>query len=264
MIADCHLHTEFSTDSSTPVELQIRQAISLGMKAVCITDHMDMDFPGGEFQLDTDRYVPRILQLREQYADRIQVGLGVELGLQKGLKERQRNYLDFYPFDYVIGSVHLLHGEDPYEGALFRRLGDEEAYRQYFQVSLELLKEEPGISAWGHLDYVVRYGMHKNAEYSYEKYAFELDPILRLLVEKGIALELNTGGIRKLGQPNPQPDILKRYRQLGGELVTVGSDGHEPAYLGYGFHRAAEILRDCGFRYYTVYRSRKPEFLPVA
>ena len=263
MIADCHLHTEFSSDSRTPVRDQIEKAISLGMDYLCVTDHMDMDYPGGEFCLDTDSYAACIRGLQEEYRGRIRIGLGVELGLQEHLKERQQEYLKKYPFDFVIGSVHLIHGEDPYYGGLFQRIGDGEAYREYFRASYQLLLEEPGIQTWGHLGYVVRYGLHKDAEYSYEKYAEEIDAILRLLVEKGIALELNTAGFRMLGKPNPRREILERYRHLGGELITVGSDGHEPGYLGWRFGDARNLLWDCGFRYYTVFHERKPEFLKL-
>ena len=130
MIADCHMHTNFSTDSDTGMEEQVEQAIRLGMEHICITDHMDMDYPGGEFQLDTDRYVSKVLELKETYKDRIDISLGVEVGLQKHLKDRLNQYIDRYPFEFVIGSMHLIYGEDPYYGKIFDRVGDEEAYRE--------------------------------------------------------------------------------------------------------------------------------------
>src|SRR5699024_10289772 len=122
-----------------------------------------------------------------------------------------------YPFDFVIGSVHLIHGEDPYNGELFRKYGDEEVFREYFRLSHRLLADAPSIQSWGHLDYVVRYGQNPEV-YSYRKYADEIDAVLKLLLEKGIALEVNTAGFRTLGRTNPEPDVLRRYRELGGEL----------------------------------------------
>ena len=260
MIADCHLHTEFSTDSTTKMEAQIQQAISLGMKHMCITDHMDMDFPGGEFVFDTDRYVKQVLELREKYKHQIYVGLGVELGLQGHLKERINDYLTKYPFDFAIGSMHLLHGEDPYHGAIFERMGDEEAYREYFKETYRVLQECPKIDTFGHLDYVVRYGKTKAQNYSYQKYAEEIDAILKLLIEKGIALEVNTAGYKTLGVTNPHPDIIRRYRQLGGEKITIGSDGHVPEYLGHRFSELKELLDACGFKKHTIFRHRKAIF----
>ena len=262
MLADCHLHTEFSTDSETPMRAQAERALELGIPAICVTDHMDMDYPQGEFWLDTDRYMEAVRRLQEEYRGRLEIGFGVELGLMEHLRARQEEYLKKYPFDFVIGSVHLIHGEDPYNGELFRKYGDEEVFREYFRLSHRLLADAPSIQSWGHLDYVVRYGQNPEV-YSYRKYADEIDAVLKLLLEKGIALEVNTAGFRTLGRTNPEPDVLRRYRELGGELITVGSDGHQPEYLGYRFRETEELLRSCGFSYYAVFRQRKPAFIKI-
>lgn len=262
MLADCHLHTEFSTDSETPMRAQAERALELGIPAICVTDHMDMDYPQGEFWLDTDRYMEAVRRLQEEYRGRLEIGFGVELGLMEHLRARQEEYLKKYPFDFVIGSVHLIHGEDPYNGELFRKYGDDEVFREYFRLSHRLLADAPSIQSWGHLDYVVRYGQNPEI-YSYRKYADEIDAVLKLLLEKGIALEVNTAGFRTLGRTNPEPDVLRRYRELGGELITVGSDGHQPEYLGYRFRETEELLRSCGFSYYAVFRQRKPEFIKI-
>lgn len=262
MLADCHLHTEFSTDSETPMRAQAERALELGIPAICVTDHMDMDYPQGEFWLDTDRYMEAVRRLQEEYRGRLEIGFGVELGLMEHLRARQEEYLKKYPFDFVIGSVHLIHGEDPYNGELFRKYGDEEVFREYFRLSHRLLADAPSIQSWGHLDYVVRYGQNPEV-YSYRKYADEIDAVLKFLLEKGIALEVNTAGFRTLGRTNPEPDVLRRYRELGGELITVGSDGHQPEYLGYRFRETEELLRSCGFSYYAVFRQRKPEFIKI-
>ena len=262
MLADCHLHTEFSTDSETPMRAQAERALELGIPAICVTDHMDMDYPQGEFWLDTDRYMEAVRRLQEEYRGRLEISFGVELGLMEHLRARQEEYLKKYPFDFVIGSVHLIHGEDPYNGELFRKYGDEEVFREYFRLSHRLLADAPSIQSWGHLDYVVRYGQNPEI-YSYRKYADEIDAVLKLLLEKGIALEVNTAGFRTLGRTNPEPDVLRRYRELGGELITVGSDGHQPEYLGYRFRETEELLRSCGFSYYAVFRQRKPEFIKI-
>lgn len=263
MIADCHMHTEFSTDSETRVEDQVEQAIRLGMDHICITDHMDMDYPGGEFQLDTEEYVNKILEVKEAYKGRIDVSLGVEVGLQEHLKDRLDQYIERYPFDFVIGSMHLIRGEDPYDRKIFERIGDERAYREYFCATLENIKNAPAIQTLGHLDYVVRYGLQKEKQYSYEKFSGEIDAILRLLVEKGIALEVNTAGLRMISQTNPHPDVIRRYRELGGDMITIGSDGHTPDVLGYGFSELPELLKSCGFRYYTVFHAKKPNFIKL-
>ena len=116
----------------------------------------------------------------------------------------------------------------------------------------------------GHLDYVVRYGKNKEKEYSYKMFADEIDALLRELIEHGKGLELNMAGF-KYGLPfaHPHPDILKRYRELGGEIVTVGADGHRPEHIAWEFDKACDILKGCNFKYYTEFKERKPIFLTL-
>lgn len=266
MISDFHLHTEFSGDSDTPVRDQIERAIALGMKEICITDHHDFDaaFTDIDFTLDINAYLPYMKQIQEEYKNRIRVGIGIELGLQSHLKEYLNQLIREYSFDFIIGSSHFVDCMDPYFPEFFSKRTEQEAYERFFEVSLQRVRDLDCYDSYGHLDYVVRYGPNKNRFYQYGTYQEYLDPILRTLIEKGKALECNTGGYKyNLGHPNPSEDILKRYRELGGELLTIGSDAHAPQHVGYGFERAKEVLEQCGFRYYTVFRKRKPEFLPL-
>ena len=135
---------------------------------------------------------------------------------------------------------------------------------EYFESVLENLACFSEINVYGHIDYVVRYGPNKNREYSYGRYQDILDEILRTLITKGIGIELNTGGYHYgLGEPNPCTSVIKRYRQLGGEIITVGADAHAPEKIAYAFGKAAAILEECGFRYYTVFEGGKPYFLKL-
>ena len=142
-------------------------------------------------------------------------------------------------------------------------MGDEGAYREYFRETHRVLQECPNVDTFGHLDYVVRYGKTKNKLYSYAKYADEIDAILKCIIEKGIALEVNTAGYKTLNFTNPHPDIIRRYRQLGGEMITIGSDGHVPEYLGYRFEGLKTLLQACGFEYYTIFKQRKAIFQAI-
>lgn len=261
MLADCHNHTCFSGDSDAPVRGQIERAIALGMQEMCITDHHDYDVDSGaiDFNLDIPRYIKEMQQMKEEYRGRIELRIGIELGLQPHLKSYFQELLSTYSFDYVIGSTHFVHGLDPYYPEFFDKRSEEEGYREYFEVLLENCQKLDCYDSLGHLDYVVRYGPNRNRFYSYKAYQEPIDAILKLVIEKGKALECNTAGFAKgLGQPHPHPDILKRYRQMGGELITVGSDAHNAENLGYAFAQTEELLKECGFRYYAVYVDRKP------
>lgn len=263
MISDFHLHTEFSGDSDTPVRRQVEQAIALGMKEICITDHhdYDTDFADTNFTLDLDTYFPYVRQIQAEYRDRIQVNIGIELGLQGHLKDYLDRLVRQYPFDFIIGSSHFIDRMDPYYPAFFAGKTEREAYERFFEVSLRRVRELDCYDSYGHLDYVVRYGPDKNQFYDYGTYRDVIDPILKTLIEKGKGLECNTGGYKYgLGQPNPSGDILRRYRELGGEIITIGSDAHAPQHIGFDFNKAVELLKSCGFRYYTIFHAREAEF----
>ena len=120
------------------------------------------------------------------------------------------------------------------------------------------------MDVYGHIDYVVRYGPNQNKEYSYERYRDILDEILRTIIDKNLGIELNTGGFHYgLGEPNPCRAVIRRYRELGGEILTIGSDGHKPEHLAFDFKKVPHLLQDAGFRYYTVFRGRKAEFVKL-
>lgn len=255
------------------MENQIRSAISKGIKTLCFTEHMDYDYPSKpekevdgrpEFFLDTEAYRTRFLELKEKYAGKIELLFGVEVGLQPHIVDWNNNYVNRYDFEYVIGSAHTIDHLDPYYPSFYEGRSEREAYTRYFVQALENLELFDNIDTFGHFDYVVRYGPNKNKEYSYKEYSDLIDPILKILVEKGIALEINTKGYKAgLGEPNPGHDIIMRYKEFGGELVTVGSDAHVAADVGSYFSEAEELLLDCGFKYHAVFKERKPILYPL-
>lgn len=264
---DFHMHTSFSSDGQADTRRMIQSAIKKGLDTICITDHMDADFPFYEelgedpFHLDVENYVQELSRLQEEFADKIDIRIGIELGLQTHLKEYYQKLVDSYPFDFVIGSIHLVKGKDPYFREKYGDVTDTELYRDAFEETLENIKVNPPTDILGHIDYVVRYGRYQEKEYSYWKYADLIDKILKHVIEQGKGIEFNTAGF-KYGLPfgNPHPDVIRRYRELGGEIITVGADGHRPEHVAYDFGRVSDILKTCGFKYYTEFKERKPIF----
>ena len=265
MLPDYHLHTDFSGDSTTPPRAQIERAIQLGMDSLCITDHHDYDVESIiDFNLDLDPYMSSLTRLQEEYKDRIDVRIGIELGLQMHLSDYFYSLLAETPFDFIIGSSHLVHGYDPYYPEFFEGRKEFYCYMEYFESILENISVYDGFDVYGHIDYVVRYGPEKNRQYSYGRYKDILDEILKRLIFMGKGIELNTGGDHYgLGEPNPCVAVIRRYRELGGEIITIGADAHTPDKVAYAFDRAACVLEDCGFRYYTVFKNRHPEFISL-
>ena len=220
---------------------------------------------GEEDIFDPEEYFSVLTPLQEKYRDQIDVRIGVETGIQPHLGAFYEEFERKYPFDLIIGSVHSIRRSDIALGKLYEDYTDEEIQRITFEETLESVRRQKAFDVLGHLDYVVRYGKFREKIYSYRKYADIIDEILKNLIEKGKGIELNMAGL-KYGLPfaHPHPDVLRRYKELGGEIITVGSDAHQPSHLAYDFGQAEDILKSCGFTYYTEFRQRKPVFKRLA
>lgn len=263
MLSDCHMHTKFSLDSDAEPEEMIKSAIEKELEAICITDHEDHDYicEGKIWTFPVEQYFACMKELKEKYRKMIQIRIGVEIGLQPHLGEYYRNYVRKAPFDFVIGSVHLINSRDPYYKEFFEGRSDAAAYEETFIETYEDIRNVEDFDVLGHLDYVTRYGKHREEEYSYARFSDIIDEILRYLIDHGKGIELNMAGL-KYGLPyaHPHTDVLKRYRELGGEIITIGADAHRPEHVAYDFYKAPDILKSCGFRYYTEFVQRKAVF----
>lgn len=266
MRADVHMHTNFSHDSSSTPEEMVQGAIEKGLEMICFTDHYDKDDMdwGEEDIFNPEEYFKKMLTVQKKYEDKIDIRIGVELGLQPHLGDYYREFVKKYPFDFIIGSIHCAEGSDIAIKKIFRNRTDEEVYKIVFKEMLEDIRVFDDFDVFGHIDYVVRYGAEREAQYSYQRFSEEIDAVLRALIERGKGIELNMSGL-KYGLPfaHPHTDILKRYRELGGELITVGADGHRPDHIAYDFHLVESILTECGFKYYAEFKERKPRFCKI-
>lgn len=270
--ADFHNHTFFSDDSDAPPESMVEQAIRLGLSSICITDHMDYLFPAkyqNRFTFNLEEYFSVLTHLKERFQDQIELLFGIELGLRNepGIFPECNAYYgqlaSQYPFDFIIGSTHVLEELDIYYPEFWELHGMAGGLSLYFDSILENIKNYDMFQVYGHLDYAARYLPDKGG-YCFADYREQADEILKLLISTGRGLEVNTAGY-KYGLPyaHPRPEILARYRELGGEILTIGSDAHCPGHLAYDFKKAREALLFLGYRYYTVFRGRKPVFLPL-
>lgn len=265
--ADYHLHSSFSGDSTEPMERMILSAIDKGLTHICFTEHMDMDYPAipdsseNIFLLNTDSYLYDLARFKAKYEGQIKIFFGVELGMQPHLLKEQTLYARSHEFDFIIGSTHVVNGKDPYYPGYFDGKTEEEAFRAYFQEIIRNIKKFHNYDVCGHLDYVVRYGANKDKDYSYAKYKDLFDEMLTLILEQEKGIELNTGSIsRGTKDVSPCMDVIKRYRELGGDIITVGSDAHRASDIAADFARAEEVLKACGFQYYCIFENRLPEY----
>ena len=265
--SDCHLHSCYSTDSETPPALQAEAAYRAGLKEICFTDHCDPGFPGGEFQLDFDACFHAVSALQETWGNKLKIRAGLELGLrpEPAFRAEILEASEKEPFSFIIGSTHLVDGADTYLPEAWEGKDARAIVRRYYEQTLENIRLFDCFDSYGHLDYISRtIPDFTGYVYRFEDYADIVDEILKELIARGKALECNTAGYRyAMKQPNPGEVILRRYRELGGELLTTGSDAHCPGHVALGFEEAYALLRRCGFRYIAVFDNRRPLLRPI-
>ncbi|MBR6217533.1 MAG: histidinol-phosphatase HisJ family protein [Eubacterium sp.] len=280
MIPDYHLHTEFSGDCETPVTELIKTAANMGLSSVCITDHNDLDFPDTpdnvDFDLDIETYISSLTLLRERLkndaAYRASLGIkafdlriGLEQGVMPSTCDRLEDYSKKHPgLDFIICSSHVVDDMDPYYPEYFEGKNEKDAYRHYFETILYNVEHFNDYNVYGHIDYILRYGPTKADNFKVKEYLEILEPAFKKMIYNGKGIEINTGSLyRELDFMHPHDDILRLYKELGGEIITVGSDAHDLAHIGYGFKDAEKRLLNFGFRYYCTFRNMKPDFIPI-
>lgn len=263
--ADYHMHTNFSIDSEAPMEDMINSAIDKGMNEIAITDHADFDtkyYPVPDY---TD-YIPFFSNLKEKYKDKIEITLGVEIGLENKWSETINKFASAYDFDFIIGSSHATQTLDLYfdQKEYFSTKTKKEAYTIYFEEIIKNIRTCPKFNVYGHIDFVSRYGMYNDNSLEYKDYADLIDTALKLLIEKNKGIEVNTSGFRYgINNTYPSLTILKRYKELGGEIITAGSDSHKPEDVADHIDYAYSLIQEAGFKYITLFRKQQPEFIKI-
>ena len=279
MRADFHLHSEFSDDSSTPMERQIARALELGLDEMCFTDHVDYgikrdwDEPGeipwheGKPVLNVNypEYFGKLLRMRRLYGDRIAIRGGLEFGVQvhtipryEALYARWGTELDF-----VLLSIHQVDDLEFWTQDFQRGRAQEEYNRRYYEELLSVVQRYKHYNVLAHLDHIARYD--EQGPYPFENIRDIAAEILRTAIRDGKGIEMNTSSWH-YGQPDtcPARDILRLYRDLGGRILTIGSDAHTPRYLADHMEDARAILRDeLGFREFCTFRRGEPVFHPL-
>lgn len=269
---DYHLHSSFSTDSNADIRDIIKSAQEKGLTSICITDHYDMDFPTDPdepdmtFYLDTDKYYEYMRGIRSEVKSFFDLRIGVELGIMPETISKLHDYvISHKELDFVIASTHLVDGYDPYRPEYFVGKSEYESYSRYFESILENIKIFKDFNVYGHLDYIMRYGKDKAQNFNISDYYDIFKEIFKILVHNGKGIEINTGSLyRGLDFPHPHIDILKIYKETGGEIITVGSDAHKPEHIGYGFEIAKDILKSLDFKYYCTFKNQNASYIDIA
>ena len=239
MIFDSHMHTKFSADSEMLAAEAIAKAASLNL-GVVFTEHFDygLEIDGKDFTFDAATYMNEYKNLRGE-----KVRLGVEVGLRESARVANENFLTQADFDFVIGSIHLVDDLDIYYTHFYIGKDKTTAYRKYFeQMAAEI--ERADFDALGHIDYICRAAPYDNPEIDYATFKAEIDAVLKIVVEREKVLELNTRRFYSDRAVEELVPVYKKYRELGGRYVTIGSDAHKVAAVGNYFERALEFARE--------------------
>lgn len=265
MFFDCHAHGHFSFDSEADYAQMVQAAKDQGLSGICFTDHFEYNPFAREFcGFNLMDYSSKVHSFSQNASpDDPKVFTGIEIGLYESNMISAEFAMKNFKFDAVIGSVHYLPNEpDPYYPEYTANKDKFTAYSAILEKYIKLLPKYPRINIMGHFDYVSRYSQsYEDRNMYYKDFPDHFDKLFTILVDRGIALEINTSTYQKRDSfPANQLDInvLKRYKELGGELITLGSDAHDPSRVGQSFQETAEMIKSAGFRYLAHFVRRRP------
>lgn len=255
---DYHIHTKFSADSEADPRGHILKAIEMGLDEICFTDHQDFNYPYMSFDLDIDSYFKEMKLIKEEYKNQIRIKIGVEVGLDLNYIQEINDFVNSHDFDYVIGSIHVIRNTEFYEPAkYFNNKIKEEAHREFFLNTLECVKTFDCFNCLGHLDYIVRYGPYEDKTVNHELYQDIIDEIFKTLIQKGKGIEVNTSGYRDLKTCGfPSFKQVERYYQLGGRIITVGTDSHTSDRIGEHVEEVVREYQRIGFQDISTFTKR--------
>ena len=254
---DYHIHTKFSGDSdASPVDY-VKQAIKMQLEEICFTDHRDFDYPIDSFDLDIETYYQTIMALKKEFKDKIEIKWGIEIGLDLNYFQEINNLVNQYPFDFVIGSIHVIDHTEFYYGDFFKGLTKEQAHRRFFEEKLKCVKTFDCFNVLGHLDYIMRYGPYDNKKVEHTKYQNIIDEIFKTLIDKDKGIEVNTSGYVVNGNCGfPNYNQVKRYFDLGGRIITIGTDSHVVDRIGQHVEDVKDNLKKIGFKEISTFTNR--------
>ena len=278
MRADYHVHTEFSDDSDYLMEQVVKDAIAMKLDEICFTDHVDYgvknDWGDGKniryregipgepenmpiLNVDYPLYYNAYQNMQKMYGDKISLKLGMEFGMQAHTIEKYENLFKRYPFVFIILSVHEIEDKEFWTQDFQRGKSQEEYNMRYYKELLYLVENYHNYSILGHMDLIVRYD--EKGIYPFEELKPIITEILKTVINDGKGIEINTSSHRYgLKDLTPSKDILKLYKELGGEIITIGSDSHKKEHLGAYIDETKEVLKELGFKKFCTFEKMKP------
>ena len=256
---DFHMHTRVSFDGHDTGLAMALAARDRGLKEICFTDHLDYDPLGkmGILAFDTAVY-------NAEYDDLEIPGLKIRRGMEFGMtvdnRAQFRKDLQRRPFDFVLGSIHFVDDFDVYYEDYWKDKSIFQAERRFLEATLECVELHEDFDALAHLTYIAKTHCHPSPRpVPFEEHRELIDEILKTLARKDKGLEINTSGVDRCGGFLPTEDMVRRFREVGGKIVTIGSDAHQSRRVGQYAFEACDTLKDI-FGYVCTFEDRKPIF----
>lgn len=252
---DTHVHTTFSIDSNIKTNELLFRSKAEGL-SITITDHFDFTVTPGMLTFDPQKYFEHLAPLR---SDKFLVG--VEIGLNMACQEKILAFVKNHSFDYILGSIHNVGEEQIYNPNYFCGLTLKEAYHKYLSYLLACLQTFPFINSLAHYDFVSRYAPYPETSMKYSEYADLFDQIFILLAERDAALEINMK-CYDAKSVKDYIEVYKRFRELGGKYVTIGSDAHRITDLARNLKTGFELATYCALKP-VYFKEQTPNYIDL-
>jgi histidinol-phosphatase (PHP family) len=260
---DYHLHTLFSEDGEDSLEAMCQKAIEIGIPEIGFSEHWDVGpYEKNQRFLKHGPWFVELKRLRDLFGRKLTIRAGIEIAEPHLYPQSSAEILAKVPFDYVLGSVHFVGKNFIFDEAYFQAHTADEVYQPYF-AEVETMARTADIDILAHFDIPVRTG---KPIFGFDPVRYEtlIRDILQTVIDRQLALEVNTGGLRKPAQNlMPDPLILEWYAGMGGERLTIGSDGHSVNQLGQQLDSALEAIRAAGFSHLTKFEERRARQIPI-
>lgn len=262
-ITDYHTHSHNSFDGYISVDTMVKRAIKENVMEMCVTDHYECSDSGVLMEQGFIKTGIEIEEAKKLYSDRIKLRFGIELGQMHFEPDLCRDIIAANDFDFIIGSVHNLKNDLDIYYVKF----DDENKTRYFEEYLEhlyKLAKTADYDVLGHITYPLRYMARDGVSVDIKNYAAEFDDILKAAISRGRGIEVNSSGFSNaLNDTMPPLALIKRYHELGGEIITTGSDAHKEDRIGQDIDRAQKLIRAAGFTHIATFEKRKPSFYKI-
>lgn len=280
-LIDCHTHTQYSVDSDADINLMIERACELNLAAYAITDHCECNrwysedyyenaitYRYFDFGKDFENSVSAVTALKEKYGDKLNLLCGVEMGQATQEVDIAEKIVSDKRLDFVIGSIHQVPNTEDFAFIDYNSMDINGLYKlaEIYLLEVNKLCKWGKFDVLGHLTYFLRYfHRHLGAEFDITCFDEIIEASFRELAVKGKGIEINTSGLRNATHKETYPSFkyVKMFRELGGEIISIGSDAHTVEDLGVGTDEGIMLAKEAGFKYISYFKERTPNFIKI-